>query len=173
MCGFYLFVKTFRLNSNVTHFDQGYNSIKYGIERLISSMGSIRCPSSPSYQECAKNSFASCFLCLMYVLNVYSRFSQMYQQLRLQVVNEARANFLAALHNLQATQSILSHVTFPYCLPPEVQTLQIAVSYIYTDMLTNKRYQHAFECYRSIHLRSAALLQWFDKVKSYSEVQSC
>lgn len=91
-------------------------------------------------------------------------FNQMYQQLRLQVVNEARANFLAALHNLQATQSILSHVTFPYCLPPEVQTLQVAVSYIYTDMLTNKRYQHAFECYRSIHLRSAALLQWFDKV---------
>ncbi len=92
--------------------------------------------------------------------------SQQLWVLRQQVVDEAKSNFIAASQNFHATQNILSHVDFPYCKVSEIRTLDLAIEHIAEDMLTNHRFQHAFQCYNAVHLRSAALLQWFDRVSS-------
>jgi len=85
-------------------------------------------------------------------------------QARYTMATEARNNFIAASQNITSAQRYLQNITFPYCKPEEVTTLNRATNNIYTDMQTNERHTHAFQCYNTTHRRAAALLQWFDHV---------
>ena len=51
------------------------------------------------------------------------------------IAAETRNNLVAAAQNINGAQGYLSHVTFPYCAPEEVSTLNRATSYIFTGML--------------------------------------
>ncbi|XP_072020564.1 uncharacterized protein [Amphiura filiformis] len=85
-------------------------------------------------------------------------------QLRYSCAAEARNNFVAALQNIASAQSYLSTIKFPYCTPSEMQTLNLAITHIFTDLLTADRHRHAMDCYVVVYKRSAALVQWFDFV---------
>ena len=71
---------------------------------------------------------------------------------------------MAAAQNIQGAQGYLSNVQFPYCAPPEVDTLNKATAYIFTDMQTADRHEHAQECYTITSKRCGALLQWINQV---------
>ncbi|XP_076356293.1 uncharacterized protein LOC143249778 [Tachypleus tridentatus] len=77
---------------------------------------------------------------------------------------EARNNFLAASQNLEGAQRYLPDLEFPYCNKEEVETLNQAITYIFTDMQTQERHEHAMACYYATYRRAAALCQWFDQV---------
>ncbi|XP_066270191.1 FK506-binding protein 5-like isoform X1 [Branchiostoma lanceolatum] len=86
-------------------------------------------------------------------------------RLRYQMAAEARNNFVAASQNISGAQKYLNTITFPYCTPQEVNTLNSAINHIFTDMQAGEqRYQHAYSCYNTTHRRAAALIQWFDMV---------
>ena len=76
----------------------------------------------------------------------------------------ARNNLVAAAQNIQGAQRYLSNVQFPYCAPAEVTTLNKATAYIFTDMQTVERHQHAMDCYSTTAKRCGALLQWINQV---------
>ena len=76
----------------------------------------------------------------------------------------ARNNLVAAAQNIQGAQRYLSNVEFPYCAPAEVTTLNKATAYIFTDMQTVERHQHAMDCYSTTAKRCGALLQWINQV---------
>ena len=71
---------------------------------------------------------------------------------------------MAAAQNIQGAQRYLSNVQFPYCAPAEVTTLNKATAYIFTDMQTTERHQHAMDCYSTTAKRCGALLQWINQV---------
>ncbi|XP_022242319.1 uncharacterized protein LOC106460009 [Limulus polyphemus] len=77
---------------------------------------------------------------------------------------EARNNLVAASQNLQGAHRYLPNVIFPYCAHEEVETLNKAITYIFTDMQTTERHEHAMSCYHVIYRRSGALRQWFEQV---------
>ncbi|XP_055927191.1 paramyosin-like [Argiope bruennichi] len=77
---------------------------------------------------------------------------------------ETRNNLVAASQNLQGAHGFLPNITFPYCAEDEVDTLNKAVTFIFTDMQTPERYEHALNCYHTTYRRSGALRQWFDQV---------
>ena len=77
----------------------------------------------------------------------------------------ARNNLVAAAQNIQGAQRYLSNVEFPYCAPSEVTTLNKATAYIFTDMQTPERHQHAMDCYSTTAKRCGALLQWINQVR--------
>ncbi|XP_054708517.1 uncharacterized protein LOC129218305 [Uloborus diversus] len=77
---------------------------------------------------------------------------------------ETRNNLVAASQNLQGAHSFLPNIAFPYCGEDEVDTLNKAVTFIFTDMQTPERYEHALNCYHTTYRRSGALKQWFDQV---------
>ncbi|KAG8177963.1 hypothetical protein JTE90_014706 [Oedothorax gibbosus] len=79
---------------------------------------------------------------------------------------ETRNNLVAASQNLQGAQEFLPNITFPYCDEDEVTTLNKAVTFIFTDMQTPERYEHALNCYHTTYRRSGALRQWFDQKKN-------
>ena len=83
---------------------------------------------------------------------------------RYEPATESRNNFVASSQNLTNTHNYLSNIKFPYVTRPEVDTLNKAVSHIYTDLQTPERHSHANNCYTVTHKRAAALLQWFDNV---------
>ncbi|XP_059092773.1 uncharacterized protein LOC131888013 isoform X2 [Tigriopus californicus] len=85
---------------------------------------------------------------------------------RYAVASETRNNLVAASQNIQGAQRYLSNVQFPYCAPPEVETLNKATAYIFTDMQTPDRHEHAMECYTITSKRCGALLQWITQVVS-------
>lgn len=85
-------------------------------------------------------------------------------QLRYVYATEARNNLIAAQQNVNSTQKYLSNITFPYCTPPEMMTLNKATNNIYTDIQSPQRHGHALQCYDTTMRRAAALLQWFDNV---------
>ncbi|CAG0905761.1 unnamed protein product [Darwinula stevensoni] len=87
---------------------------------------------------------------------------------RYAVASEARNNLTAAAQNIQGAHRYLDNITFPYCTPDEVETLQRATMYVYTDMQNLERHEHAEKCYVTTHKRAAALLQWFDQVLTTS-----
>ncbi|XP_076324439.1 uncharacterized protein LOC143232658 [Tachypleus tridentatus] len=76
---------------------------------------------------------------------------------------EARNNLVAASQNLQGAHRYLPNVIFPYCAQEEVETLNKAITYIFTDMQTTERHEHAMLCYHAIYRRSGALRQWFEQ----------
>jgi len=80
------------------------------------------------------------------------------------VASIARNNLVAAAQNIQGAQRYLSNVQFPYCAPAEVTTLNKATAYIFTDMQTTERHQHAMDCYSTTAKRCGALLQWINQV---------
>jgi len=80
------------------------------------------------------------------------------------VASIARNNLVAAAQNIQGAQRYLSNVQFPYCAPAEVTTLNKATAYIFTDMQTAERHQHAMDCYSTTAKRCGALLQWINQV---------
>merc|ERR1711936_1005290 len=80
------------------------------------------------------------------------------------VASIARNNLVAAAQNIQGAQRYLSNVQFPYCAPSEVATLNKATAYIFTDMQTPERHQHALDCYSTTAKRCGALLQWINQV---------
>ncbi|CAB4061815.1 unnamed protein product [Lepeophtheirus salmonis] len=75
-----------------------------------------------------------------------------------------RNNLIAASQNIQGGQRYLSNLVFPYCTPSEIDTLNKAIAYIFTDMQTFERHQHAMECYSVTSKRCGALLQWINQV---------
>ncbi|XP_022240529.1 uncharacterized protein LOC111085582 [Limulus polyphemus] len=77
---------------------------------------------------------------------------------------ETRNNLVAAIQNLQGAQRYLPNVVFPYCSEEEVDTLEKAVSNIFTDIQTEERQEHALACYDTTYRRSSALRQWFEQV---------
>ncbi|XP_064092284.1 uncharacterized protein LOC135205494 isoform X3 [Macrobrachium nipponense] len=106
-------------------------------------------------------------------------------EIRYSVAAETRNNLVAAGQNISGAQRYLDNVTFPYCAPSEVETLnktralengpckntyespfdiKRATEYVFTDMQSNERHQHAQTCYTTTHKRANALLQWFDTV---------
>merc|ERR1711936_339477 len=76
----------------------------------------------------------------------------------------ARNNLVAAAQNITGAQRYLTNVEFPYCTPSEVATLNKATAYIFTDMQTPERHQHALDCYTTTNKRCGALLQWINQV---------
>ena len=80
---------------------------------------------------------------------------------------ETRNNLVAASQNIQGAQRYLSNIQFPYCAPSEVETLNKATAYIFTDMQTKERHGHAMECYFVTSRRCGALLQWITQVSSF------
>ena len=53
---------------------------------------------------------------------------------RYEVAVEVRNNLVAASQNLQGAQNYLSSVKFPYCAPPEVDTLnKVRIDMLYED----------------------------------------
>ncbi|XP_037090419.1 uncharacterized protein LOC119110622 isoform X1 [Pollicipes pollicipes] len=85
-------------------------------------------------------------------------------EVRYTMAAEARNNLVAASQNIEGAHRYLSNVEFPYCNPDEVDTLNKATSYVFTDMQSEERHSHAGQCYEITHKRAAALLQWFDQV---------
>lgn len=83
---------------------------------------------------------------------------------RYAVAAETRNNLVAASQNIQGAQRYLSNIQFPYCAPSEVDTLNKATAYIFTDMQTKERHGHALECYYVTSRRCGALLQWITQV---------
>ena len=83
---------------------------------------------------------------------------------RYAVAAETRNNLVAASQNIQGAQRYLSNIQFPYCAPSEVETLNKATAYIFTDMQTKERHAHAMECYFVTSRRCGALLQWITQV---------
>merc|ERR1712218_188734 len=83
---------------------------------------------------------------------------------RYAIASIARNNLVAAAQNIQGAQRYLSNVQFPYCAPSEVATLNKATAYIFTDMQTPERHQHALDCYSTTAKRCGALLQWINQV---------
>lgn len=79
-------------------------------------------------------------------------------------VAETRNNLSAALQNLQGAQRYLHNIDFPYCTPSEIETVNKAVTYIFTDMKTPDRYEHALNCYHTTYRRAGALKQWMEMV---------
>ena len=71
---------------------------------------------------------------------------------------------IAASQNLQAAQRYLSSLEFPYCGQSELAMLNKATAYIFTDMQSTERHQHALECYSTTAKRCEALLQWIKQV---------
>ena len=87
--------------------------------------------------------------------------------LRYAIASIARNNLVAAAQNIQGAQRYLSNVQFPYCAPAEVATLTKATAYIFTDMQTMDRHQHALDCYSTTAMRCGALLQWINQVNIF------
>lgn len=83
---------------------------------------------------------------------------------RYTVAAETRNNLVAAAQNIQGAQRYLSNIEFPYCAPAEVDTLNKATAYIFTDMQTKDRHEHAMQCYSVTAKRCGALLQWITQV---------
>jgi len=81
-------------------------------------------------------------------------------------VVEARNNLVAASQNIQGAQRYLPNISLPYCAPDEVKILNTAISFIFTDMQTPERREHALDCYRITYKRSGALRQWLEHVLS-------
>jgi hypothetical protein len=55
-------------------------------------------------------------------------------------------------------------ISLPYCAPDEIETLNKAISYIFTDMQTPERHEHALNCYQTTYKRAGALRQWLEQV---------
>lgn len=58
----------------------------------------------------------------------------------------------------------LPNINVPYCSPKEAETLEKAISYVFTDMQTRERHEHALNCYQITYKRVAALAQWLGQV---------
>ncbi|XP_075550098.1 uncharacterized protein LOC142583497 [Dermacentor variabilis] len=86
------------------------------------------------------------------------------EKLRYYCAAETRNNISAALQNLQGAQRYLKNIEFPYCNPGEIETVYKAITYIFTDMKTSERRDHAFNCYNSAYRRAGALKQWLEMV---------
>lgn len=80
------------------------------------------------------------------------------------MVTEIRNKLSEASSNLQSAQRYLPNITFPYCSPDEIATLDKAISYIFTDMQTRERHEHALSCYQTTYKRAASLKQWLEHV---------
>ncbi|XP_064468805.1 uncharacterized protein LOC135383127 [Ornithodoros turicata] len=85
-------------------------------------------------------------------------------EMKFYCVAETRNNLSAALQNLRAAQRYLHNVEFPYCTAAEVQTMYKAVRFIFTDMKSPDRYEHALNCYHTTYRRAGALKQWLERV---------
>lgn len=83
---------------------------------------------------------------------------------RYERVAQIRNKLSESIKQLQAAQRHLPNITFPYCTPDEVDTLEKAISYIFTDMQINERREHALKCYLTTYKRASALKQWLDHV---------
>lgn len=84
--------------------------------------------------------------------------------LRYQFAAEARNNIVAGLQNIDGAQRYLNTIKFPYCTSDEIKTVNTALQYIFTDLNTPDRHKYAMDCYVTMYRRSAALIQWFDRV---------
>ena len=79
-------------------------------------------------------------------------------------VAEARNLLVSASQNIQGALRYLPNINVPYCSPKEADTLEKAISYVFTDMQTRERHEHALNCYQVTYKRVAALSQWLGQV---------
>ncbi|XP_054162260.1 uncharacterized protein LOC128960213 [Oppia nitens] len=83
---------------------------------------------------------------------------------RYNCVAETRDNLVSATQNLIGAQRYLPNISLPYCAPDEIDTINKAISYIFTDMQTSDRHKHALNCYQTTYKRAGALRQWLEQV---------
>ncbi|KAI1280557.1 hypothetical protein HDE_13704 [Halotydeus destructor] len=79
-------------------------------------------------------------------------------------VAEARNLLVSASQNIQGALRYLPNINVPYCSSKEAETLEKAISYVFTDMQTRERHEHALNCYQTTYKRVAALSQWLGQV---------
>lgn len=87
---------------------------------------------------------------------------------RYQVVAETRDFLVSASQNVHAALRYLPNIEVPYCSGKEAEVLDRAISFIFTDMQSRERYEHALSCYQTTYKRLAALAQWLGQVISSS-----
>lgn len=71
-----------------------------------------------------------------------------------------------ASQNIQGALRYLPNINVPYCNAKEAEILEKAISYVFTDMQTRERHEHALNCYQTTYKRVAALAQWLGQVIS-------
>lgn len=77
---------------------------------------------------------------------------------------EARNQLVNASQNIQGALRYLPNINVPYCNAKEAEVLEKAISYVFTDMQTRERHEHALHCYQTTYKRVAALAQWLGQV---------
>lgn len=83
---------------------------------------------------------------------------------RYTIAAETRNLLVAASQNVYAALRYLPNIELPYCSMNEIEILDKAITYIFTDMATPDRFSHALECYTSTLKRISALRQWINQV---------
>ena len=87
---------------------------------------------------------------------------------RYYAVAETRNLLVSASQNVHAALRYLPNIDVPYCSGKEAEVLDKAISFIFTDMQSRERYEHALSCYQTTYKRVAALVQWLGQVISSS-----
>ena len=92
---------------------------------------------------------------LMFTFNSHPDFffSNSENETRYQVVAETRNLLLSGSQQLQNCQRYLNNIELPYCSQEEIETLEKAISYIFTDMQSQERHEHALACYQTTFKR--------------------
>ena len=79
---------------------------------------------------------------------------------------ETRNHLVSAQQSLLATLRYLPNIEIPYCDSSDSKTLDKAISYIFLDMQSAERHEHASSCFNTTLKRVAALRQWLTQVIS-------
>ena len=79
---------------------------------------------------------------------------------------DARNLFVSASQSVYAALHYLPHIEVPYCRPEEMLVMDKAIAYIFLDMMSKERHDHALNCYQTTLKRVGALKQWLSQVIS-------
>lgn len=99
------------------------------------------------------------------IFDLHSRPDRRDVDAKQQAVAETRNLLLSGSQQLQSCQRYLSNIELPYCGQEEVATLEKAISYIFTDMQSEERHEHALSCYQTTFKRYA-------RVRDYANQKS-
>jgi hypothetical protein len=77
---------------------------------------------------------------------------------------DTRNYLVSANQNIFAALRYLPNIAVPYCNTSEMEVLDKAISFIFLDMQSPERHDHALHCYNTTHKRVAALKQWLTQV---------
>lgn len=77
---------------------------------------------------------------------------------------DTRNHLVSANQDIFAALRYLPNIEVPYCNNSEMEILDKAISFIFLDMQSPERHDHALRCYNTTHKRVAALRQWLTQV---------